>query len=719
LTVFKCNLTTYIFFYPQAYNSIWLEYTLDKRKVSSSNLLKLTLYFIKIQKKNNMYLTLIFLPLISSIISGLFGRFLGSQGSKIITINCILFAFLFSLFLFYEVVLMSCVTYIKLSIWINSQLFNVDWGFLFDSLTVIMCCIVTFISFLVHVYSTEYMLHDPHITRFMSYLSLFTFFMLILITADNFVQLFVGWEGVGLCSFLLINFWFARIQANKAAIKAMVINRIGDFGLALGIFLIFIHFKSVDYATVFALTPFYVNTQFQLLSFDFNVLNMVGILLFIGAIGKSAQLGLHTWLPDAMEGPTPVSALIHAATMVTAGVFLIARSSLIYEYIPEVLNVITFIGASTAFFAASVGLVQNDIKRIIAYSTCSQLGYMVFTCGLSNYSVGVFHLINHAFFKALLFLGAGSIIHAVSDEQDLRKMGGLKNLLPFTYSVIIIGSLALSGFPFLTGFYSKDVILETAYSKFTLLSHYSYYLGTLGAFLTAFYSTRLIYFVFIAKPNGYVSIYKNAKDSGIPIVFSLFLLTFPSIFFGYFAKDMFIGLGTDFWGNSLYVTTSNFNIIDSEFIDLQYKLLPLMFSFLGIGLACFLYTLNKKFLYLIKITKMGKFLYNFINKKWFFDKIYNEFIAQNTFKIGFNVSYKLIDKGLIEVFGPKGISNFISQNSIQLFTFQTKNIYHYSFSILFGMTFIFMLKYVIIGLSFEIIVIFFISIYYYYFKFNV
>nr|QYC61869.1 NADH dehydrogenase subunit 5 [Actinocyclus sp. mgcode 4] len=665
-----------------------------------------------------MYLTLIFLPLISSISSGLFGRFLGPQGSKFITINCIMFAFFISLFLFYEVIIMNCATYIKLSIWINSQLFNVDWGFLFDSLTVIMCCIVTFISFLVHVYSTEYMLHDPHITRFMSYLSLFTFFMLILITADNFVQLFVGWEGVGLCSFLLINFWFARIQANKAAIKAMVINRIGDFGLALGIFLIFIYFKSVDYATVFALTPFYVNAQFNLLSFDFNVLNMVGILLFIGAIGKSAQLGLHTWLPDAMEGPTPVSALIHAATMVTAGVFLIARSSLIYEYIPVILNFITFIGASTAFFAASVGLVQNDIKRIIAYSTCSQLGYMVFTCGLSNYNVGIFHLINHAFFKALLFLGAGSIIHAVSDEQDLRKMGGLKKLLPFTYSVIIIGSLALSGFPFLTGFYSKDVILETAFSKFSLLSHYSYYLGTLGAFLTAFYSTRLIYFVFIAKPNGYRSIYKNAKDSGIPIIFSLFVLTIPSIFFGYFAKDMFIGLGTDFWGNSIYVTTYNFNIIDSEFIDLQYKLLPLMFSFLGIILACFLYTLNKKILYIIKITKVGKLMYNFINKKWFFDKVYNEFIAQNTFKIGFAVSYKLIDKGLIEVFGPKGISNFIFKNAIQLLTFQTKSIYHYAFSILFCITFICTTQYIVYFLSFEFIIIYFVSVYFYYFKFT-
>jgi len=665
-----------------------------------------------------MYLTLIFLPLISSIMSGLFGRFLGSQGSKVVTISCILFAFLFSLFLFYEVIIMNCVTYIKLSIWINSHLFNVDWGFMFDSLTVVMCCIVTFISFLVHVYSTEYMLHDPHLTRFMSYLSLFTFFMLILVTADNYVQLFVGWEGVGLCSFLLINFWFARIQANKAAIKAMIINRIGDFGLALGIFLIFIHFKSVDYATIFALTPFYLNTQFQFFSFSLNILDVIGLLLFIGAIGKSAQLGLHTWLPDAMEGPTPVSALIHAATMVTAGIFLIARSSLIYEFVPVILNFITFIGASTAFFAASIGLVQNDIKRIIAYSTCSQLGYMIFTCGLSNYNVGIFHLINHAFFKALLFLGAGSIIHAVSDEQDLRKMGGLKTSLPFTYSAIIIGSLALSGFPFLTGFYSKDVILETAYSKFSLLSHYSYYLGTLGAFLTAFYSTRLIYFVFLAKPNGYKSVYKTAKDSGIPISFSLFILTIPSIFFGYFAKDMFIGFGSDFWGNSLYVTTLNYNIIDSEFIDLSYKLSPLGFSFLGIGLGSLLYTLNSKFLYLSKLTKVGKFFYNFINKKWFFDKVYNEIIAQNTFKIGFDISYKLIDKGLVEVFGPKGLSNFVMNNSLQLLKLQTKNIYHYAFTILLGVTLTFMFKFVIIELSFEYIVLVLLATCYYFFKFN-
>jgi proton-translocating NADH-quinone oxidoreductase chain L len=345
-----------------------------------------------------MYLLLIFLPLIGSISAGLFGRFLGHKGSAILTVCCLVLSCFISFFSFYEVALAGSPVYIKLIPWINSDLFNVDWGFLFDTLTVVMCCIVTFVSMLVHLYSTEYMAHDPHLSRFMSYLSLFTFFMLILVTADNFVQMFVGWEGVGLCSFLLINFWFTRIQANKAAIKAMIINRIGDFSLALGIFTIFSKFKAVDYATVFAITPLLAGETFIFLNFEFHLVTLISILLFVGAMGKSAQLGLHTWLPDAMEGPTPVSALIHAATMVTAGVFLIARSSSIFEYSPFALSLIVIIGAGTAFFAATTGLLQNDLKRVIAYSTCSQLGYMIFACGLSNYHVGVFHLANHAFF---------------------------------------------------------------------------------------------------------------------------------------------------------------------------------------------------------------------------------------------------------------------------------------------------------------------------------
>ena len=404
-----------------------------------------------------MYLLIIFLSIIGSSFAGLFGRHLGSWGSAFITTSCLVVSFLLSFFAFYEVGLFGSPVYIKLTTWISSEVLHIDWGFMFDSLTVSMCVIVTFISSLVHLYSIEYMSHDPHLPRFMSYLSLFTFFMLILVTADNYVQMFVGWEGVGLASYLLINFWYTRIQANKAAIKAMVMNRIGDFCLLMGMLLIFINYKSIDYASVAVLTPVLKDKTMNFLNLNLHLLSVIGVFLFFGAVGKSAQLGLHTWLPDAMEGPTPVSALIHAATMVTAGVFLIARSSFIYEYINNILELITVFGALTAFFAATTGLVQNDLKRVIAYSTCSQLGYMVFACGLSNYSVGFFHLSNHAFFKALLFLSAGSVIHAVNDEQDMRKMGGLKNLVPFTYSMIVIGSLALIGFPFLTGFYSKDL----------------------------------------------------------------------------------------------------------------------------------------------------------------------------------------------------------------------------------------------------------------------
>lgn len=666
-----------------------------------------------------MYLIFLFLPLISSIFAGLFGRYLGPNGSKYVTVSCIFVSFILSLLLIYEVIFMNSITYIKLSVWINSELFNIDWGFLFDSLTVIMCGVVTFISFIVHLYSTEYMSHDPHLPRFMSYLSLFTFGMLILVTADNYVQLFVGWEGVGLCSYLLINFWFSRIQANKAAIKAMVLNRIGDLGLALGIFYIYIVFKSVDYNTIFALVPFFTYDKILLLNMEFTALNLIAFLLFVGAIGKSAQLGLHTWLPDAMEGPTPVSALIHAATMVTAGVFLIARNSVLYEYSPVILNFIAFIGATTAFFAASIGLVQNDIKRIIAYSTCSQLGYMVFACGLSNYNVGIFHLVNHAFFKALLFLGAGSIIHAVSDEQDLRKLGGLKKLLPFTYSMMVIGSLALIGFPFLTGFYSKDIILEIAYGKFSTFGHYSYYLGSLGAFFTAFYSTRLLYLTFLTKPNGFKSVLLNAEDSSYQIVFSLILLSLPSIFFGYFAKDLFIGFGSDLWGNSIYILTQNLDLIDSEFIGISYKLLPLYLSFTGVFMAFILYFLNQKVLFALKITKIGKFAYNFINKKWFFDKIYNEYIGQTLYRYSFNTSYKLIDKGVIELIGPKGLSELIfNKSNILLSSFQTNQLSHYTLSMLYGLTSIILIESYVYYLSINYILIFIILISFYYISFD-
>lgn len=633
-----------------------------------------------------MYLLLVFLSIIGSCFAGFFGRYLGSWGSAIITTSCLFLSFLLSLFAFYEVAFSDCFVYIKLSTWINSEVLNIDWGFMFDSLTVSMCVVVTFISFAVHLYSIEYMSHDPHLPRFMSYLSLFTFFMLILVTADNFVQMFVGWEGVGLCSYLLINFWYIRIQANKAAIKAMVVNRIGDFSLLMGLFLIFINYKALDYATVAALTPFFKNKFVNFLNLDVHLLSVIGICLFIGAVGKSAQVGLHTWLPDAMEGPTPVSALIHAATMVTAGVFLIVRSSFLYEFIPNILEYITIVGALTAFFASTTGLLQNDLKRVIAYSTCSQLGYMVFACGLSNYSVGFFHLSNHAFFKALLFLGAGSVIHAVSDEQDMRKMGGLKNLLPFTYSMMTIGSLALIGFPFLTGFYSKDLILEVAFGKYSVTGFFSYFLGTIGAFFTAFYSTRLAYLTFLSKPNGYRKVISYAYDSGIKICVALALLSIPSIFIGYYSKDMIVGVGSSFFGSAIFTHINNMNIFDAEFIPVFYKTLPVKLSLIGVFSAYLLYTFQSNLLYQLKISNLGKKCYNFLNRKWFFDKIYNEYFTQFFFKFGYSISYKFVDRGIFEILGPTGLSNLALRIGSNVHKMQTGFIYHYTLLILIGVT---------------------------------
>lgn len=636
-----------------------------------------------------MYLLIVFLPITGSCLAGLFGRYLGPWGSSIITTGCLFLSLLLSFFAFYEVSFLNSCVYIKLATWMSSDVLHIDWGFMFDSLTVSMCIVVTFISSLVHLYSTEYMSHDPHLPRFMSYLSLFTFFMLILVTADNFVQMFVGWEGVGLCSYLLINFWFTRIQANKAAIKAMLMNRIGDFSLLIGIFLIFVNYKAVDYATVASITPFLKDSVVNFLNLECSLLTLIGIFLFLGAVGKSAQLGLHTWLPDAMEGPTPVSALIHAATMVTAGVFLIVRSSFIYDYIPHVLHYITIIGALTAFFASTTGLLQNDLKRVIAYSTCSQLGYMVFACGLSNYSVGFFHLSNHAFFKALLFLGAGSVIHAVADEQDMRKMGGLKNLLPFTYSMMTIGSLALIGFPFLTGFYSKDLILEVAYGKYTLAGYFSYFLGTVGAFFTAFYSTRLAYLTFMSTPNGSRKVISYAYDSGPQICFALAALAFPSILVGYFTKDMFVGVGTNFFGNAIYVNIANMNVFDAEFIPSFYKTLPVKLSLFGVILAFVLYKFKSDLLFKLKTSFLGQKIYNFLNRKWFFDKIYNEYLGQFFFKFGYSISYKFVDRGIFEVLGPTGLSTTALKVGGTVHKMQTGFIYHYTLVILIGVTILF------------------------------
>ena len=547
----------------------------------------------------SMLILIVLLPLLGFFSGSLFGRFLG-LGVCYITTLSVFSSFLISLFLLNDIIINGTVYKLTMGSWIPTESLNIQWCFYFDSLTSIMLIVVTFISSLVHLYSTEYMEHDPHLPRFMSYLSLFTFFMLILITANNFLQMFVGWEGVGLSSYLLINFWFTRIQANKSAIKAMLVNRVGDFFILLALFTIYIVFNSLDYDIVFNLVPLMLNKTILIANSDFAVIDVICIFLFLGAMGKSAQLGLHTWLPDAMEGPTPVSALIHAATMVTAGVFLLARCSFLFEYSPIALNFIMLVGSATAFFASTTGLFQNDMKKVIAYSTCSQLGYMIFACGLSSYEVGVFHLSNHAFFKALLFLGAGSVIHAVADEQDMRKMGGLKNLLPFSYSIMLIGSLALIGFPFLTGFYSKDTILEIAYAKYTVMGHFCYFLGTFAAFFTAFYSTRLLFLVFLSEPNGNRLSILNAHEGSWRMTLPLFLLSIFSISIGYLTKELFIGFGTNFWQTSIFMLPQNYLLSDIEFIDILYKQLPLILTLSGVSVAYFLYAFKLENYYLIK-----------------------------------------------------------------------------------------------------------------------
>lgn len=617
------------------------------------------------------------LPLLSACISGIFGRRVGSKGVIFLSIFCIFLSFCCSLFCFYETIFCRCAVFICVGSWIDLELINVDWGFMFDHLTSIMCCIVSFISTLVHVYSIEYMATDPHLSRFMSYLSLFTFFMLILVTSDNFVQMFLGWEGVGLCSYLLINFWYTRIQANKAAIKAMVINRIGDLGLIFGIFLIFSTFKSTDYSTVFALVPLMSENFILFLTFKINVLDIICLFFFIGAVGKSAQLGLHTWLPDAMEGPTPVSALIHAATMVTAGVFLLIRCSCLLEHCGYTRDLITLVGASTAFFAATVGLVQNDLKKVIAYSTCSQLGYMIFSCGLSVYSVSIYHLSNHAFFKALLFLSAGSIIHAVGDEQDMRKLGGLKNLLPYTYSVMLIGSLALAGFPFLSGFYSKDLILEAAFGSYTYVGHYSYYLGVFSAFLTAFYSVRLLVLTFFVKPCGFRSVYAHVSEASFFICTVLGILVIPSVFIGFYSKDLLVGVGSSSWLNCIYVAPQNLSSLDGEFIPFFFKTLPFYSSISGISFCLILYTCYAHHLFSFKVSRSGRVLYSFLNKKWYIDKFYAEFFAQSTLDLSYTITYKFLDRGVFEMLGPYGIVCFIHNFSNYTYNLQTGRLSNY------------------------------------------
>jgi NADH-ubiquinone oxidoreductase chain 5 len=541
---------------------------------------------------------------------------------------------------------------------------------------------VLIVSSIVHMYSISYIAEDPHNQRFFSYLSIFTFFMLILVAGDNYLILFVGWEGIGISSYLLINFWFTRIQANKSGIKALTVNRVGDMFLSIGFFAIFWVFGNVDYATVFSVAPFMNETA----------ITIIGLLLLVGAMAKSAQLGLHTWLPDRMEGPTPVSALIHAATLVTAGVYLMLRSSPIIEYGPTVLIIITWVGALTRFVAATTGLLQNDMKRVIAYSTMSQIGYLFMAVGLSQYNVALFHLVNHRFFKRLLFLAAGAVIHGMADQQDLRRLGGLVNFLPFTYTAILIGSLSLIAFPFLTGMYSKDLILELRAGQYEFSGTLVYWLGTLSAMLTAFYSMRLISLAFFTVPNAPKGDYLHAHEAPGIIIIPLVVLSIFSIVFGYVMKDAFVGIGTDMLSTALFQLPNHINLVEAEFgIPLLIKHLPMILTFVGARRAIFMYHVIPSFTISLTDSKLGKNIYKFLNAKWYFDSIYNGYVINGGLKRGHSIS-KVIDRGIIELVGPWGLSNALSNTSKNIASYDTGIITSYALYIILGLiSFLFLL----------------------------
>ena len=623
---------------------------------------------------------LVFLPLVASFIVGIFGRILGDKISQFITCSFVLISSALSIYIFSDVAINSNTYNLKIFNWITSGGLVLNWSINIDTLTSVMLVVVTSVSALVHVYSVGYMSHDPDKPRFMSYLSLFTFMMLMLVTSDNFLQLFFGWEGVGLASYLLIGFWYKKPSANSAAIKAFVVNRVGDFGLAIGIFLIFKYTGSVNFVDVFKAIPTLLDKNISMLGIESSLINFICIFLFIGAMGKSAQIFLHTWLPDAMEGPTPVSALIHAATMVTAGVFLVVRCSPIFEYSPFVLNIIVLVGATTAFFAGTIGLVQNDIKRVIAYSTCSQLGYMFFAAGLGAYHIAIFHLFTHAFFKALLFLGAGSVIHAFNDEQDMRNMGGVWKKIPYTYSLMIIGTLALTGFPFLSGFFSKDAIIETAYSSTSFFAGYAVTIGVLTAFMTSLYSWRLIFMTFHGTYNNKNISLSKVHESPAVMLVPLLFLALGAIFAGYAFKDYFIGSQfIQFWSSSIFFL--------KEFVllhpPLWFLLLTPILVLLAIPLSYYFFVKDKKSL--DGFIEINKPLYNFLVNKWYFDELYDFLFVKPAKKIG-AFFWKIGDGTIIDGFGPDGLAKLVKSVSDKAVQFQSGFLYHYAFVILIGLS---------------------------------
>jgi NADH-quinone oxidoreductase subunit L len=623
---------------------------------------------------------LVFLPLIASLVVGLFGRKLGDKLSQLITCSCVIISALLSIYFFNDVAINSNIHNFKIINWVSSGSLTINWSIYIDTLTAVMLVVVTSVSALVHVYSVGYMSHDPDKPRFMSYLSLFTFMMLMLVTSDNFLQLFFGWEGVGLASYLLIGFWFKKPSANAAAIKAFVVNRVGDFGLAIGIFLIFKYVGDITFAEVFKNISTLQNKNISMLGFETSIINFICIFLFIGAMGKSAQIFLHTWLPDAMEGPTPVSALIHAATMVTAGVFLVVRCSPIFEYSPVVLNIIVLVGATTAFFAATVGLVQNDIKRVIAYSTCSQLGYMFFAAGLGAYHIAMFHLFTHAFFKALLFLGAGSVIHAFHEEQDMRNMGGVRKKIPYTYALMIIGTLALTGFPMFAGFFSKDAIIEAAFSSKSMFGGYAVAIGVLTAFMTSLYSWRLIFMTFHGDFNNKHIEMSKVHESPLIMIIPLVFLSLGAIFSGYIFKDFFIGSYViQFWNTSVFFL-KEFVLIHPP---IWFLLLTPSLVILAIPLAYYFFVKNKK--YLDNFISINQPLYNFLVNKWYFDELYDFLFVRPAKRIG-NFFWKKGDIFIIDGFGPDGFAKIVKIVSDKAVQFQSGFLYHYAFVILIGLS---------------------------------
>ena len=626
-----------------------------------------------------MEYAILFLPLLGSII-GYFGKKLTKFFSEITTSLFVSISAILSIIVFWNGIKNDNYGNYLIFEWISSGDFIANWTINVDPLSSVMLVVVTFISALVHIYSIGYMSHDPHKPRFMSYLSLFTFSMLALIVSDNFLQLFFGWEGVGLCSYLLIGFWFKKESANNAAIKAFIVNRVGDFGLAVGIFLIFFYFGSINFNEVFQAAPQFIDKKILIFGFESSLITFICLFLFIGAMGKSAQFLLHTWLPDAMEGPTPVSALIHAATMVTAGVFLVVRCSPLFEYSQIALNLVAIVGMITAIFAASVALVQNDIKKIVAYSTCSQLGYMFFAAGVGAYHVAIFHLFTHAFFKALLFLGSGSVIHAFKDEQDIRNMGGVRKKLPYTYIFMLIGTLALTGFPFLSGFYSKDAIIEFAYLKNSILGNYATFIGIFTAFLTAVYSWRLFFKTFHGEYKNKRTPITDANESPINMLIPLFFLGLGAIFTGFIFKETFIGHhSNDFWQSSIFFL----NEIKHENIPLWLLLATPILVIIAIPISFYYYVSNTKILEEFKNTNLP--LYNFLLNKWYIDELYELIFVRPIKKVGL-FFWKTGDQGIIDKFGPDGVSKIIKMISNKATRFQTGYIYDYAFVMLLGLS---------------------------------